>query len=1566
MKLLLLNILVLGLLLTSCVPDPVAKKTTQTLAQANKSPITPTAIDLFNPVAQVVAVYNNANPTFKVSGVSTGLIVKIYTNAICTAEIGSATATSDNVNITTSSLAVGTYNLYAKTINAQSLSSACSGLLQTYNYQVAPNNFSYSLNPATYTINSPLLNPNIPSFTGDHHASFTISPDLNANTGLTFDSTTGFIFGTPTKVSDQTTYTIAVINSAGSTLTSINLRVAASNLAPANLNYSTTNAVYTSQIKIQNNIPNYSGGATSVFSIAPDLHASTGLTFDNATGIISGTPSVLSLSSTPFTVTATNGFGNTSQVINITINPAAPQNINYGSGIFSYINGIAIANNSPTVTGGAIASYTISPNLNSNTGLLFNSTTGVISGTPTTISAPINYTITGTNQSGTTSAIISIKIAVPPPTSLNYAKILSHYTINTPIAANGPNPTGGLIANFSVQPNLPTGLILNPNTGIITGTPTQAITMANYVITGANESGSVYQYLSMDVSSSGSPTNLSYSVNPAIYSSGATIINNAPSYLGGAPTSYTITPSVPAGLSLNAITGIISGLPTVNSAATNYTITATNSFGFTTAVVNLAVSAVGAPNNLTYATNPAIYTNGTIIALNAPTNLGGAITTYSVSPALPPGLSLNTSTGAITGTPTQALGTNNYIITGSNTNGSTSVALVLTVRVAAPAIFNYSQPNVTYTKSTTIFNNSPSVIENSGTTYAITPDINALTGLIFNSSNGIISGTPTAISSSTNYIVTASNISGSRSTNLTIQVRDAAPASLSFTNNLAIYTNNALITNNVPTTTGGTPLTYSIAPALPAGLIFNTQTGVISGTPQVVTPATTYNITAANGTGNTSVNIIITVKIAPPAQITYSNNPAVYSPGVAITSNTPSFLGGAPTSYTIVPSLPSGLIFNPNTGIISGTPNAVSPATNYTVTATNSSGTSSINNLNIAITLDGQNPTLPASMVLTSPASSPSNISNPVYTLTGVKPALTIKIYNDSACNTLYQVGSVTVPTTDPLATTATINLNLPTRATYNLYAKTFNTNGNSSACSNMLASYVLQGNLLNAKITYDAIPATAAGLNYQGIIQKPVRQVLVQLIDADSSSILNTFITDETGAMPAFVLPLSVSHIYFTVTATLNTSGVSIIDNTTAGTPIYTLQTSTCNVSGDADCSYNISSGWNGNTATPAYISGASRKAAPFAILDTIYTGLKAISDVRPNATFPSFNIGWSYKNVTSTAGTVSDGHIGKSFCDIAGNKIYLLGEEGVDTDEYDNHVIIHLLAQYLENKLSHTNSLELAQTPGQVLDQSQAWSEGFRYAFARIVLGSSVYVNTNGASQLSATSFDLANYDPNPGWFSAMTIEKIIYSLYDPAGNISFRFGLGPIYDLMIGTQKSTPAMPSIFTFIDGLKNAYPNKSSNIDTLISSYNANANYGISSIADKYGTGETHNAGTASVLPIYNSLVLNGPAVNIELLGFSATSAGNANSAYNNRYIKFTATTSTVTIGVSSTDAFRIYVYQNGGLYSSSISQAAPGSFSYSMNTSIGAEYIMQVNTDKNIVTNQAQPVDMGITVTTP
>ncbi|HTG67139.1 MAG TPA: MBG domain-containing protein, partial [Flavobacterium sp.] len=192
------------------------------------------------------------------------------------------------------------------------------------------------------------------------------------------------------------------------------------------------------------------------------------------------------------------------------------------------------------------------------------------------------------------------------------------YTVNVGLNGNSDSCTvtlsasglpAGASASFSGGSNPTTGsanfirtLTINTTSGIATGTYTFTVTATDSNC--QSGSGPVYGNGTLIVNTScTSPTALTYTSNTATYCANVAIIANSPSNSGGTPTSYSVSPALPAGLSLNTSTGVISGTPTTATAATNYTVTATNSCGSTTKdisiTVNTAPSISVEPSNIT-------------------------------------------------------------------------------------------------------------------------------------------------------------------------------------------------------------------------------------------------------------------------------------------------------------------------------------------------------------------------------------------------------------------------------------------------------------------------------------------------------------------------------------------------------------------------------------------------------------------------------------------------------------------------------------------------------------------------------------------------------------------------------------------------------------------------------------------------------------------------------------------------------------------------------------------------------------------------------------------------------
>jgi hypothetical protein len=178
----------------------------------------------------------------------------------------------------------------------------------------------------------------------------------------------------------------------------------------------------------------------------------------------------------------------------------------------------------------------------------------------------------------------------------------------------------------------------------------------------------------------------------------------------------------------------------------------------------------------------------------------------------------------------------------------------LTVNLAAPSGLSYA--NINGTLGTAISNVTPAVT-GSGITYSIDPALPS--GLLLNPTSGVISGTPLAAAVSAIYTVTATNAGGSTTATLTVAVLPVAPSGLSYANINGIV--GTAISNVTPAVTG-TVDSYSISPALPAGLVLNSGTGVISGTPSAAAASDTYTVTATNAGGYASTTLTIGVGYA--------------------------------------------------------------------------------------------------------------------------------------------------------------------------------------------------------------------------------------------------------------------------------------------------------------------------------------------------------------------------------------------------------------------------------------------------------------------------------------------------------------------------------------------------------------------------------------------------------------------------------------------------------------------------------------------------------------------------------
>ena len=143
-------------------------------------------------------------------------------------------------------------------------------------------------------------------------------------------------------------------------------------------------------------------------SLVPTFAVATGATVKvGATTQTSGTTTNDFSTPVTYTVTAQDGATTQSYIVTVTIAPAAPvvalSISSAAATVGSTFTGYTINS-----SGGAISSYSISPAISN--GLNFDSTTGLITGTPTSAAASVTYTITATNATSNASATFELTI----------------------------------------------------------------------------------------------------------------------------------------------------------------------------------------------------------------------------------------------------------------------------------------------------------------------------------------------------------------------------------------------------------------------------------------------------------------------------------------------------------------------------------------------------------------------------------------------------------------------------------------------------------------------------------------------------------------------------------------------------------------------------------------------------------------------------------------------------------------------------------------------------------------------------------------------------------------------------------------------------------------------------------------------------------------------------------------------------------------------------------------------------------------------------------------------------
>ena len=503
--------------------------------------------------------------------------------------------------------------------------------------------------------------------------------------------------------------------------------------------------------------------------------------------------------------------------------------------------------------------------------------------------------------------------------------------------ATSPRPPPAATPNL--LGSIPAGSSLNAHTGVISGVPTDS-DFGNHPFTVTATDGhgkTISETFQLQVGDSG-PTATAIA-NQTAYEGKAFSLNVSSHFAAPAPgDTLTFSGAMPAGLKIDAHTGIISGVPTDSDFGDNtITVTATDAHGNAISETFQLQVGDGGPTATAIATQSAF--EGKAFSLNVSSHFmaPAAGDTLTFSGSMPAGLKIDAHTGIISGVPTDSdFGNNTITVTATDAHGkAVSETFQLQVGDSGPTATAIANQSAFEGKAFSLDVSSHFKAPAAGDTLTFSGSMPA--GLSLNAHTGVISGVPTDSDFGNNTItVTATDAHGKAiSETFHLQVGDKGPTGTAIANQSA-YEGHAFsldVSGHFKAPAAGDTLTFS--GTMPAGLQIDAHTGVISGVPtdsDFGNHSITVTATDAHGKA-VSESFQLQVGDSGPTATAIASQRACEGQTFSLNVSSHFVAPAAGDTLTFSGAMPAGLKIDAHTGVISGVPTD-SDFGNHSITVT--------------------------------------------------------------------------------------------------------------------------------------------------------------------------------------------------------------------------------------------------------------------------------------------------------------------------------------------------------------------------------------------------------------------------------------------------------------------------------------------------------------------------------------------------------------------------------------------------------------------------------------------------------